>query len=85
MTTPANPFQAIFANLGQQLIGDATGDLKSAVAAFGTNIRATPTAQNLTAQGVQLGVTLALSGPATLEPEAIGQLGSAIEALAALL
>lgn len=78
--TTANPVQAVFSNLGTQLLSDAKGDLKGALLTFATNIKATPTTQNVAAQGAQLGVALLLSGP-TLESEGIGQAATAIESL----
>ena len=71
--TPANPISSLFTTLGNELIKDVTGNAAGLLTAFLTNVKATPTPQNVAAQGAILAASAMLQLP-NLEAEAIGQL-----------
>ena len=71
--TPTNPLSALFTTLGNNLSADVTGNATGLLTAFLTNVKATPTPQNVAAQGAILAASAMLQLP-NLEQEGITQL-----------
>lgn len=82
--TPASPISSLFTTLGNELIKDATGNAAGLLTAFLTNVKATPTPQNVAAQGAILAASAMLQLP-NLEAEGIGQLADTGLAALALI
>ena len=82
--TTTNPLSTLFTVLGNQLLTDVEGNAASLLTAFFQNIKATPSVQNVLAQGAILQASALLQLP-NLENEAISQLAdTGLSALAAI-
>ena len=78
LTTAAsspNPIGDLFSSLAAQLLTDVEGNAAGLLSAFFKNIQATPTTQNVMAQGAILAGSALLQLP-NLEGEAISQLAT---------
>lgn len=71
-STPS-PVAALFKNLGDQLLTDVEGNVSALLSAFFNNVKATPTPQNVVAQGAILAGSALLQLP-NLEAAGISQL-----------
>lgn len=83
-SNPSQQAGAILQMFLGQLAGDALMAAKGMIVNFGSNIQATPSAQNVVAQALAVAATAPLQLP-NLEAEAIKQLGAAVVSLAGLI
>lgn len=89
MSDPVTPAAAtsasgLFSNLGDQLGGDVLGNVKGLLKNFAANIKATPTPQNVAAQGAILVGSASLQLP-NLEHQGISQLADTLSGLIDLI
>lgn len=84
MPTSSPSAASLFQALGTQLLTDTEGNAKDLLNAFFNNVKATPTPQNVIAQGAILAASAPLQLP-NLEAEAIGQIATVGQQLLALL
>lgn len=83
-TATPNPFQTLFAQFGNELVGDAFGNAHGLLSAFFNNVKANPTTQNVVAQGAILTASAMLQLP-NLEQQALGQAADTGLALLAVI
>ena len=75
MSSSASPTSALFSAFGNLLLSDVTGNATGLLTAFLKNVQATPTPQNVAAQGAILAASAMLQLP-NLEAEGIQQLAT---------